>query len=131
MEHTEDHIERDQGHKSMRPLVLTWAALMALLAVSAGSALLHLGWANTAIGLVIATIKALLVAIIFMRLKKAHSLLRLTALLGVSAMVLLFGLSSADYFTRPEAKADWQQPKAVQPVFGSRSPLRPVGPVPN
>ena len=37
--------------KSVRPLVLTWLALLALLATTAGCALLRLGWLNTDISL--------------------------------------------------------------------------------
>lgn len=112
-----------------RPLVLTWFALMVLLLISAGSALLHLGWFNTALGLVIAAIKAVLVAIVFMRLRRAHALLRITAVAGVLAMCLLFGLSGTDYATRPLLPSSYQAPKTVAPVFGSRSGVEAVGPV--
>jgi cytochrome c oxidase subunit 4 len=125
MEHQERHVDRDQ---SMRPLVLTWAALMALLVLSAGSALLRLGWINTAIGLGVALVKAVLVAVVFMRLRRAHSLLHITSLIGVAAMVLLFLLSSADYFTRPQLPADYQQPTVVAPSVGSGNGLERVGP---
>lgn len=113
----------------VRPLVLTWLALMALLALSAGSALLPLGWFNTAIGLAIALVKALLVAIVFMRLARAHALLRITAVTGVVTMALLFILSGADYATRPRLPAAWQPPRTVAPTFGSRAGLERVGPV--
>jgi cytochrome c oxidase subunit 4 len=112
-----------------RPLVLTWLALMVLLGISAGSALLPLGWFNTAIGLVIALIKALLVAIVFMRLSRAHALLRIAAVTGVVTMALLFILSGADYATRPQLPADWQPPRAVKPALGSRAGIGRVGPV--
>lgn len=112
-----------------RPLVLTWIALLALLLASAGSALLPLGWFNTAIGLVIAFIKALLVAIVFMRLRRAHALLRIAAVTGVVTLALLFILSGADYATRPLMPASYQQPKTVAPAFGSRSGYQRVGPV--
>jgi cytochrome c oxidase subunit 4 len=107
-------------NKSTRPLVLTWIALMALLAMTAGCALLRLGWLNTAISLAIALAKALLVAIVFMRLKRSPALLRLAAVAGVVTLVLLFGLSLTDYTTRTELKAPWQQPATVSPRFGSR-----------
>jgi len=112
-----------------RPLVITWLALLVLLAISAGSALLPLGWVNTAIGLVIAVLKALLVAIVFMRLRRAHALLRIAAITGVVTMALLFILSGADYATRPRMPASWQAPKQVAPVFGSRGDVERVGPV--
>lgn len=125
MEHKEEQVDREQN---LRPLVLTWAALMALLLLSAGSALLPLGWVNTALGLVIALVKAVLVALIFMRLRSAHSLLHITSLIGLGALTLLFLLSSADYFTRPELTADYQQPTVVAPVVGSGNGLERVGP---
>ena len=107
-------------NKATRPLVLTWIALMALLATTAGCALLRLGWLNTAISLAIALAKALLVAIVFMRLKRAPALLRLAAVAGTVTLVLLVGLSLSDYTTRTALKAPWQQPATVSPRFGSR-----------
>lgn len=112
-----------------RPMILTWGALLVLLLLSAGSALLPLGWFNTAIGLVIAVLKALLVAIVFMRLRRSHALLRLAAVTGVVMLALLFILSGADYATRPLLPASWQQPKTVPPALGSRSGFERVGPV--
>ncbi|WP_322405212.1 cytochrome C oxidase subunit IV family protein [Massilia luteola] len=106
--------------KAIRPLVFAWIALMALLATTAGCALLRLGWLNTAISLAIALTKALLVAIVFMRLRRAPALLRLAAVAGAVTLALLFGLSLTDYATRPELKAPWQQPATVAPRFGSR-----------
>lgn len=105
--------------KSVRPLLLTWLALLVLLLASAGAALLPLGWVNTFIGLGIALVKALLVAIIFMRLRSAPTLLRIVAVTGAAALILLFALSTADYATRPELPAPWQQPSTVAPTFGS------------
>lgn len=106
--------------KRTRPLVLAWLALLALLVLSAGSAWLRLGWINTAIGLAVATVKALLVALVFMRLRLGHPLLRLTALAGLTTMALLFILSGADYATRGEVPAPWQQPSTVAPRLGAR-----------
>ena len=106
--------------KCVRPLVLTWLALLALLATTAGCALLRLGWLNTAVSLAIALAKALLVAIVFMRLKRAPVLLRLAAVTGAVTLALLFGLSLTDYTTRTELKAPWQQPATVAPRLGSR-----------
>jgi cytochrome c oxidase subunit 4 len=106
--------------RSARPLLLTWLALMALLAITAAVAWVPLGWVNTAISLGIALAKALLVALVFMRLRRAHGLLRLTALAGIVTLFLLFGLAGADYATRAAAPAPWQQPATVAPQLGSR-----------
>ncbi|CAH0260378.1 hypothetical protein SRABI118_03202 [Massilia sp. Bi118] len=105
--------------RGTRPIVLTWLALLALLALSAGTAWIPLGWINTAIGLAVATVKALLVAVVFMRLRAGHPLLRMTALAGLLTMALLFLLSGADYATRTEAPAPWQQPSTVAPRLGA------------
>lgn len=105
--------------QAVRPLVLTWLALLVLLSVSAGTAMLPLGWINTAIGLTVALVKALLVALVFMRLRGGAALLRLAVLAGVVTLALLFGLSGADYATRPAAPAQWQQPATVAPRLGS------------
>jgi len=106
--------------RRLRPLVLTWLALMALLATTAACALLRLGWLNTAISLAVALAKAVLVALVFMRLKRAPALLRLAAVAGAVTLILLFGLALADYTTRTELRAPWQRPATVAPRFGSR-----------
>jgi cytochrome c oxidase subunit 4 len=106
--------------RTVRPLVLTWLALIALLATAAARALLRLGWLNTAISLAVALAKALLVAFVFMRLKRAPALLRLAAVAGAVTLALLFGLALTDYTTRTALKAPWQQPATVAPRLGSR-----------
>ena len=106
--------------RTVRPLVLTWLALLALLAKTAACALLRLGWLNTAISLAVALAKAMLVAFVFMRLKRAPALPRLAAVAGAVTLALLFGLALTDYATRTELKAPWQQPATVAPRFGSR-----------
>jgi cytochrome c oxidase subunit 4 len=60
------------------------------------------------------------VAFVFMRLRSAHGLLRLTALAGIVTLFLLFGLAGADYATRAAAPAPWQPPATVAPRLGSR-----------
>lgn len=99
--------------KEMRPLFLTWIALMALLALTAALSFVKLGWLNTAIGLAIALLKAVLVALVFMRLRRSPALLRLAGVAGLITMMLLFGLSATDYATRAVLPALWQQPATV------------------
>lgn len=106
--------------KTLRPLFLTWIALLVLLVLTAGVAYVPLGWGNTFVSLAIALVKALLVAIVFMRLRRAPALLRVAAVVGALVLMVLFVLWGTDYATRPELKAPWQQPSTVAPVFGSR-----------
>lgn len=89
---------------------LTWLALMVLLAATAASSLFDLGPWNTPINFAIACAKAGLVAAVFMQLRGAGALVRLAALIGLVMLAVLFGLSGADYATRPSAPAPWNAP---------------------
>lgn len=83
-----------------RPSVLVWCALMALLLLTFGSAWLKLGAWNSVLNLAIAAVKALLVAIFFMHLRRAPALLRIVAATALLMLALLFGLTRTDYATR-------------------------------
>lgn len=98
--------------------LLVWLALMSLLALTCGSAFLRLGAWNSAINLIIATVKALLVALFFMHLRGGRSLPRIVALTALVTLGLLFGLSGADYMTRTIHWGPWQAPRQIQPVMG-------------
>jgi cytochrome c oxidase subunit 4 len=81
--------------------VAVWLALLVLTGVTAGVAFIDLGPFNTIVALVIATFKALLVALIFMHVKYASE--RLTKVVLIAAvffLMILLGLSLADYTTR-------------------------------
>jgi len=86
---------------SLKTNIAVWLILLVLTGVTAGVAFIDLGPFNTVVALVIATIKALLVVLIFMHLKYASD--RLTKVVLISALFWLFlllGLSLADYTTR-------------------------------
>jgi len=86
---------------SVKTNVAVWLALLVLTGVTAGVAFIDLGPLNTIVALVIATTKALLVVLIFMHVKYASE--RLVKVVVVSALfflLLLLGLSLADYTTR-------------------------------
>ncbi len=84
-----------------RTYIAVWLALLVLTAVTAGVAFIDLGPFNTIVALVIATFKAVLVALIFMHVKYASE--KLTKVVLVSAvfwLLILLVLSLADYTTR-------------------------------
>jgi cytochrome c oxidase subunit 4 len=97
---------------SMKVLTWTWIALLVLLGLTCGSAYLALGALNTWVNFGIATAKALLVAWIFMHLKRSSPVVRLFAAAAFVWLLILAGLSAADYATRdreagrPVAAAD-------------------------
>jgi cytochrome c oxidase subunit 4 len=85
----------------VRTYISIWLTLLVLTGLTAGVAFVNLGPFNTVVALVIATLKALLVVLIFMHVKYASD--RLTKVVLVSALfwlLLLLGLSLADYTTR-------------------------------
>jgi cytochrome c oxidase subunit 4 len=78
-----------------------WAALLLGTFVTYKAAFLELGRFNAAVALIIATVKALLVALFFMHIKGAHEkLLKLVVLSTVFFLFILLILSMADYGTR-------------------------------
>lgn len=85
----------------------TLLALLVLLGLSAGSALLRLGPFNMAANLGIAVIKALLVLTIFMRLKTDNALLRIVASAGFAWLAVMIALSLSDVLTRTPLLAPW------------------------
>ncbi len=92
------------GHSKSSPLKLyfgVWATLLVLTFVTYRVAYLELGPFNSVVALVIASIKATLVALFFMHVWHASE--KLTKLVIVAALfflLLLLGLTMADYATR-------------------------------
>jgi cytochrome c oxidase subunit 4 len=76
--------------------VLTWLALMALLALTLGSAYLPMGAWNSVANMAISCAKALLIAVFFMHLRHAGALLRIAAFTALLWLALLFCLSWTD-----------------------------------
>jgi cytochrome c oxidase subunit 4 len=79
---------------------LIWVALMLLLALTVGVAQLHLGLPGTALGMVIASLKAALVMAVFMHLEEDSAMVRLLAGAAFAWLLLLFGFTLCDYFSR-------------------------------
>lgn len=83
-----------------RPALITYAALMVLLALTAASSRIDLAWGNVVINLAIAAAKALLILVIFMRLRSGPALTRLAAGVMTLWLFILYVLTFADYATR-------------------------------
>ena len=94
--------------RAARPLLFTWLALLLLLATTFGVAHLPLGTAAPFASLAIAAVKALLVALFFMELRRAPALVVIFAVVAIVALAILFGLSGTDYATRLIHPAPWQ-----------------------
>lgn len=94
-------MDKPRPHREIwiRPL-LAWAGLCALLAATCTLAYVPMGDANLPVSLVIAALKATLVAVIFMRLFEDNLINRLAAAAGPIWIFVMFLLIFADYFTR-------------------------------
>ena len=114
--------QRTPFARTARMLAITWLALLALMLASLGSAYLKLGAWNMVSGLVIATIKAALVAWLFMRLRESGPLVRLVATAGLGVWLILVGLSGVDYATRSRTPAAVQRPEQLLPVAAASQP---------
>ena len=91
-------------HTNSSPLktyFTVWAALLVGTFLTYKAAYIELGRFNAAVALIIATVKALLVALFFMHIKGAHEkLLKLVVISTIFFLILLLTLSMADYGTR-------------------------------
>ena len=80
--------------------LLIWAALLVLLGLTFALAYVPLGPFNAVTALGIAAIKAGLVALLFMGLRRSGSLIRLAAAAGLFWLIILFALTLSDFLTR-------------------------------
>jgi len=86
---------------ALKTNVAVWLVLLVLTGVTTSIAFVDLGSLNTVVALVIATCKALMVVLIFMHVKYASDkLVKVVVLSAVFFLLLLLGLSLADYSTR-------------------------------
>ncbi|HEY2816990.1 MAG TPA: cytochrome C oxidase subunit IV family protein [Casimicrobiaceae bacterium] len=80
--------------------VFAWIALLALLAMTCGSAYIPMGTFNVVVNFAVASVKALIVAFVFMQLRKDHAMVWIVAAAGLLWLAMLAGLSGADFATR-------------------------------
>jgi cytochrome c oxidase subunit 4 len=96
--------EHSTSEHSKSPLITyfaVWAALLLGTFLTYEVAKINLGEFNAAVALIIATTKALLVALFFMHIKGAHEkLLKLVVISTLFFLFILLVLSVADYGTR-------------------------------
>jgi len=81
-------------------LLLVWAALMALLALTVGAAFLPIGMAKPWVAYAIATAKVMLILWFFMEMRRESGLARLATIAGFVWLAILIMLTATDYLTR-------------------------------
>lgn len=89
------------SHSSLTTYFMVWLALLFGTALTSFVARIDLGPFNAAVALIIATTKALLVALFFMHIKGAsEKLLKLVIFSTLFMLAILMVLSMADFGTR-------------------------------
>ncbi len=103
---------------SRKMYVLIFALLIGLTALTTAAAYVDLGPFNTVVAVLIAAVKASLVALFFMHLKWSSHLARLAAIAALFWLAILIALSLADYLTRnsPPPPKGWETPSTVCPL---------------
>jgi cytochrome c oxidase subunit 4 len=81
-------------------LLLTWATLMALLAITVAAALLPIGPVKGAVNIGAAMIKAALIYWMFMHLRQVGGFLRIAAVGAALWVILLGGMLYTDIVSR-------------------------------
>jgi cytochrome c oxidase subunit 4 len=83
-----------------RELLLSWLALLVVLGLTVAGAYQPMGAFNTGLALAIALSKALIVAIVFMELRRSSALTVAFAAAGFFWLAIMLWLAFADYTTR-------------------------------
>jgi len=83
-----------------RHYIAVFLALVVLTIVTVAIARVDLGALNTPVALLVATIKATLVILIFMGVRWNTPLTKVTAISGFLWLIILFGITLGDYLTR-------------------------------
>jgi cytochrome c oxidase subunit 4 len=96
-EHTHSEARHITGYKTY---FIVWVLLMILTATTVYVSYLDFGTLNIVIAMVVASIKAVAVALFFMHLKFEDSITWLFALFPLVLLFLLIGMTILDTFTR-------------------------------
>jgi len=85
---------------TVRIYVTVFLVLMLMTALTVYAAYVNLGFMNKVVALAIASFKATLVILYFMHVKYSSRLTKLVVVSGVFFLIVLFGLTMADYASR-------------------------------
>jgi cytochrome c oxidase subunit 4 len=86
---------------SVRTFVVIWITLLAFTGITVGVAYLNLGALSVAVALIIAVIKASLVALFFMEIRFSAKMTQIVLIGGLAWLLILLLLSMTDYASRP------------------------------
>jgi cytochrome c oxidase subunit 4 len=117
-----DHKDAEHGHNAAGTYLKTLIALLCLTGVTVGAAYIDFGAGNVVIALTIATVKALIVALIFMHLRYEKPVNAVIAGAGFMFLGLFLMFCVIDFDSRENL-----QPVNIKPVIQSTIPPAPGG----
>jgi cytochrome c oxidase subunit 4 len=88
------------ARREVRAYAFTFVALLLLLALTVEAARHDLGRWNFIVAVAIATVKALLIVLLFMHVRHSPPLTRIVVVAGIVWLAILFALTFADFSTR-------------------------------
>src|SRR5216683_884665 len=100
---TKAHTHGEHNHSernNYKTYILIWAALIILTVITVSASYIHFGTFNIVIALVIASLKASLVALFFMHLKYEEKITWVFFLYPLALLAILIGLTWSDVFYR-------------------------------
>jgi cytochrome c oxidase subunit 4 len=100
----------------LRRSLPVWAVLVALVGATLFLAYVPMGRLNTPVGMGIAAVKAVLIALLFMNLRRPDPLLRLAGAASLLWIAFMFTLTFADLLTRaPQSQPGTVTPRSAMP----------------
>jgi cytochrome c oxidase subunit IV len=108
-----------------RAYFAVYLALVALVALTVEAARHDLGRWNFAVAVLIAAIKALLIALFFMHVRQSPALIKLVVCAGLLWLGILLSLTVADYWTRGWLEKGVNSTRAQQESMTGRDKTNP------
>ena len=102
----------------LKTYVFVWASLLGLLALTWGLSEFNLGPANTAVAMLIALVKMLIVMLFFMHVRYQARVMWLFATAGFFWFLIMVTLTLGDYLTRGNVRLG-NDPKIAARMFSS------------
>ena len=95
-----EYPEYIEHHVPKSTYFMVFGLLMVLTVITVAVAFVDLGRLNVVVALVVALVKATMVVLFFMHVKYSSRLTQLVVVAALAWLVILFGITLADYLTR-------------------------------
>jgi cytochrome c oxidase subunit 4 len=101
--------EMNEHVTNLKTYFLIFGILLLLTAVTTWVSFINIGHLNTLIAMIIAFSKAVLVVLFFMHVRHSSRLTKIVVTTALLWLIILFGLTLSDYFTRNWFDSGWNR----------------------